>query len=72
MATTITIESPYSERELFLEKLHWLKSRLPSKEYIINTYFEQDEDEIIIALSAEVVIWSDDAERVAIEYWLYN
>ena len=73
MAVSISIDLPATERASYNERLRWLKERIPTKEFLVNKdYPESDaywDDPASFRIKAGIYIWSDDADRVATEYW---
>lgn len=73
MIANILIDLPPNSRTELRERMRWIKERVPTKEYLITRNhsaggepYWDDEDH---RLMAEVAIWSDDADRVALEFW---
>jgi len=73
MAVNIVIELPAKERIKFRERLRWFKERVPTKEFLVTRPYPSDSDGFWDSmdglLTAEVAVWSDDADRVATEFW---
>lgn len=73
MVANIVIELPVKERRKFRERLRWFEERVPTKEFLISRVEPVDHDEFWSSfdgmLTAEVAVWSDDADRVATEFW---
>lgn len=73
MAVSINIDLPPTERGSYRERIRWIKERVPTKEFLVSKdYPESDaywDDPTSYRLRAEISIWSDDADRVATEFW---
>jgi hypothetical protein len=73
MAVSFTIELLPTQRTEFRERVRWIKERIPTKEFHITRNFsaggEPYWDSADHHLMAEVSVWSDDADRVALEFW---
>lgn len=71
MSTVIRIEETFLTRRDITAKLEWITNRIPSKEFRVE-YSHTQKDNAIDKVIAEVIVWSDDAEMVAFDYWWHH
>lgn len=70
MAVAIRITEPYRFRHRLSDKVKWLMDRVPTKEFRVE-FEHEEEDDTIINVGAIVTIWSEDAEKIAVDYWWF-
>ena len=68
MAVQINIEESFLNRKKVFEKVQWLMDRVPSREFRVE-YSHEEENHAIKFVAAQVTIWSEDAEKLAVDYW---
>jgi hypothetical protein len=69
MSIQIVINRNISTRSEIPAHVAWITDRVPSGEFnVINAHTEDDAGNLI-QLDTTVTIWSDDCERVAMEYY---
>lgn len=72
----VVIERDFSRRDELFKVVEWVKARVPSKEYHIKfghtPYYDSDADfdADIETVTAEVTVWSSDADLVLLELCL--
>ena len=69
MPVQITYRTEFSDLNGRMDRAVWLEDRVPSNEYNLESCIEFDTIGMPIVLETTVILWCDDADRVATEFW---